>query len=252
MATIHIGTSGWNYGPWKDGFYAGVPRKQWLTHYATRFDAVELNASFYRSVRPSTYAAWHDATPEKFRFAIKGHRLVTHVNRLRDAAEPVMRQRDSAAALGSRLAAVLWQLPRSAPKDGDRLHAFLATLTAWPGVRHVMEFRHPSWFDAETADLLAAHDVASAISDSDRWPIWEAVTTGLVYVRLHGRPHCYLSPYPPDAIAAWAARAKVWRREGRDVHIYFDNTMEGAAAENALQLRALLEAEPAEPALTMR
>jgi uncharacterized protein YecE (DUF72 family) len=243
MTPLLIGTSGWNYGPWKDRLYAGVRRQDWLSHYATRFDTVEVNASFYRAVRPSTYAAWREATPEPFRFAIKGHRLVTHSNRLADASEPVLRQRDSAAALGPRLAAVLWQLPRSVAKDGSRLRDFLATLKLWPGVRHVMEFRHPSWFDAETADLLSAHDVASAISDADRWPLWDAVTTDLVYVRLHGRPHCYLSSYSEDAIAEWAARIRAWRREGRAVHVYFDNTMEGAAVENALQLQAFLAEE---------
>jgi uncharacterized protein YecE (DUF72 family) len=245
MARLLIGTSGWNYGPWKDGLYAGVPRRDWLSHYASRFNAVEVNASFYRAVRPSTYGAWRDATPEAFRFAIKGHRIVTHVNRLAEATEPVIRQRDSAAALGDRLAAVLWQLPRSVGKNADQLRKFLVTLHRWPGVRHVMEFRHPSWFDAETADLLAAHETASAISDADRWPLWDAVTTDLVYVRLHGRPHCYLSPYLPDAVAEWAARIRSWRAEGRAVHVFFDNTMQGAAVDNAGALRALLATERA-------
>lgn len=242
MVQILIGTSGWNYGPWKDGLYAGVRRQDWLSHYASRFNAVEVNASFYRAVRPSTYAAWRAATPEHFRFAIKGHRLVTHVNRLADAAEPVLRQRDGASVLGERLAAVLWQLPRSLAKDGERLKAFVATLHRWPGVRHVIEFRHESWFDAETIDLLAAHDIATAISDSERWPRWDAVTTDLVYVRLHGKPQCYLSPYPADAIADWAARIRAWRAEGRAVQVYFDNTMQGAAVDDARRLSGFLDA----------
>jgi uncharacterized protein YecE (DUF72 family) len=242
MTPILIGTSGWNYGPWKDGLYAGVRRQNWLSHYASRFNAVEVNASFYRAVRPTTYAAWRAATPESFRFAIKGHRLVTHVNRLADAAEPVLRQRDSTSVLGERLAAVLWQLPRSVAKDDGRLKAFLATLHLWPRVRHVVEFRHESWFDEDTADLLAAHDVATAISDSDRWPRWDAVTADLVYIRLHGKPHCYLSPYSADAIADWAARIGAWRAEGRAVQVYFDNTMQGAAVEDARRLAAFLDA----------
>lgn len=241
MTTIRIGTSGWNYGPWRDRFYAGVPRDRWLAYYATQFNAVELNGSFYRMLRPSTYAAWRDATPETFRFAIKGHRLVTHINRLKDAAAPVMRQRESAATLGPRLAAVLWQLPRSMRKDAARLGAFLTTLSVWPDVQHVMEFRHESWFDTETSCLLTTHGVASAISDSDRWPRWDAITADLAYIRLHGRPHCYLSPYPPDTIAEWAARIARWHCEGRDIHIYFDNTMEGAAAEDAWRLRTSVE-----------
>jgi uncharacterized protein YecE (DUF72 family) len=109
-------------------------------------------------------------------------------------------------------------------------------------VRHVIEFRHRSWFDTETADLLAAHDVATAISDADRWPRWDTVTTDLVYIRLHGKPHCYLSPYPADAIAEWAARIRAWQAEGRAVQVYFDNTMQGAAVDDARQLRAFLQA----------
>jgi uncharacterized protein YecE (DUF72 family) len=240
MAHLLVGTSGWNYGPWKDGLYAGVRRQDWLAHYATRFDAVEVNASFYRAVRPATYAAWRAATPERFRFAIKGHRLVTHVNRLSDATEPVMRQRDSASVLGDRLAAVLWQLPQSVRKDAERLKAFLAVLHRWPEVPHVMEFRHASWFDTETADLLAAHGVASAISDADRWPRWDVITGDLVYIRLHGRPHCYLSPYPVEAVADWAARIRAWQAEGNAVQIYFDNTMQGAAVDDSLRLRGFL------------
>jgi uncharacterized protein YecE (DUF72 family) len=245
MAELLIGTSGWNYGPWKDGLYAGVRRQDWLAHYATRFNAVEVNASFYRAVRPTTYAAWRAATPESFHFAIKGHRVVTHLNRLADAAESVLRQRDSASVLGGRLAAVLWQLPRSVAKNNETLKAFLATLHLWPETRHVIEFRHPSWFDRETADLLAAHEVANAISDADRWPLWDAVTSDLAYIRLHGRPHCYLSPYPAETVAEWAARIREWQAQGRAVQVYFDNTMQGAAVDNANQLRTFLEASVA-------
>jgi uncharacterized protein YecE (DUF72 family) len=242
MSELLIGTSGWNYGPWKDGLYAGVRRQDWLAHYASRFNTVEVNASFYRAVRPATYGAWRAATPEHFRFAIKGHRIVTHTNRLADASEPVLRQRESASALGDRLGAVLWQLPRSIPKDSERLRAFLAVLHLWPETRHVMEFRHPSWFDSETADLLAAHEVGNALSDSDRWPLWDAVTSGLVYVRLHGRPHCYLSSYSSDIVADWAARIREWQAQDRTVQVYFDNTMQGAAVDNADQLGAFLGA----------
>ncbi len=233
MAVLRAGTSGWSYGPWRDRFYAGVRRQDWLRHYASRFNAVEVNASFYRAVRPATFAGWREATPETFRFAIKGHRFVTHVKRLADAAEAVDRQRDSASALHDRLAAVLWQLPTSVPKDRARLLEFLAVLARWPAVRHVIEFRNSSWFDAETVGLLAEAGVASAISDADRWPRWDEVTTDFAYVRLHGRPHCYRSPYPRTEIEVWAKRAQAWLAEGREVHVYFNNTMHGAAAEDA-------------------
>lgn len=237
-----VGTSGWSYGPWAGQFYRGVPRARWLAHYAAQFDAVELNASFYRFVATATYAKWRDQTPARFRFAIKGHRAATHERRLRDVADVVARQRDAAAALGDRLAVVLWQLPRSARKDPGALAPFLDALGAWAGARHAVEFRDYSWFDDDTAQRLAAHRVAAVISDAPRWPMWDAVTTDLVYVRLHGRPTLYASSYDAVALAAWAARVAAWRSEGRAVHLYFDNTMAGAAPADARRFLDLLAA----------
>ena len=242
MARLHIGTSGWNYPEWKDGFYAGVPRRRWLEHYASRFGAVELNASFYRTVKAATLADWRETTPASFRFACKGHRLVTHHRRLAQVAAPVTFQRDALEPLGARLAVVLWQMPATLPRDLGLLETFAGLLDRWEGVRHVLEFRDRSWFDDEVAACLAAHRLASAISDAARWPRWDAVTTDLAYLRLHGRPDTYASHYPPAALEEWAVRVQGWLGEGREVHVYFDNTMRGAAPEDASRLRSLIGA----------
>jgi uncharacterized protein YecE (DUF72 family) len=242
-----IGTSGWSYPFWRAGFYAGVPQRRWLAHCAAHFTAIEVNATFYREVKAATLERWRDETPDDFVFAIKGHRYVTHVRRLKAPVEPVLRQRGAAAPLGAKLAAVVWQLPANFAKDMARLQGFLDVLARWPEARHAIEFRHESWFDDEVADALSRHRIANCISDAADWPLWDAVTTDLVYVRLHGHTETYASPYGERALRAWARQASGWLAEGREVHVYFDNDALGAAPYDAMRLLALVTA-PAKPA----
>lgn len=239
---LYVGTSGWSYPEWAERFYAGVPRREWLAHYAGRFCAVEVDASFYHTPRPTTLARWRNETPAEFRFALKGHRYLTHVRRLRDVTEPLARERANAAALGEKLRVMLWQLPAGLARDPARLEAFANALGGWPEVRHAIEFRHPSWFEDGTAGCLERHRIACCQSDAARWPLWEAVTTDLVFVRLHGRPRTYSSSYGEEALDRWARNLLAWTAEGREVHVYFDNTDAGHAPADALRLLGRLRA----------
>jgi uncharacterized protein YecE (DUF72 family) len=92
---LYLGTSGWSYDAWRSNFYAGVTRGHWLSHYATCFNAVEINATFYRRPAASTLERWHDDTPAQFRFAVKASRFLTHVKRLLVAGENVAREREA-------------------------------------------------------------------------------------------------------------------------------------------------------------
>ena len=91
---LRIGTSGWTYDVWADDFYDDVPRRRWLEHYAQHFNAVEVNATFYHTLKPTTFAHWHDATPAGFRFAIKASRYLTHVQRLELSRASLAKQRE--------------------------------------------------------------------------------------------------------------------------------------------------------------
>jgi uncharacterized protein YecE (DUF72 family) len=237
---IFIGTSGWNYAGWKESFYKGVPRKSWLEFYAEHFNALEVDGTFYRLMRPSVFEAWCERTPANFRFAIKGHRYVTHVKRLAPSAESIKLQRDNGAPLGEKLVAVLWQLPASLHKDLVKLERFATLLDIWPEVRHVIEFRDKSWFDDEVADLMARERLAVCQSDAATWPMWDAVTTDLVFVRLHGHTTTYASNYDTHSLKKWAQHAREWLDQGRDVHVYFDNDASGHAPLNALTLAEML------------
>lgn len=236
----YIGTSGWNYKSWREGFYGDAPQKQWLAFCADRFTAIEVNGTFYRLQPKSTYKKWHDETPEEFLFAIKGHRYVTHNKKLLDSEEPVIRCRDCASPLGNRLAAVVWQLPAFLKKDIVRLEEFVKNLGHWRTTRHAIEFRHKSWFDDEVAECLGNHAVAVCMSDAPDWPMWDAVTTDVVYIRLHGHTRKYASSYNKPALEKWSTRIQGWLNENRDVHVYFDNDAEGAAPQNALTLLEML------------
>ena len=236
----YIGTSGWNYKSWRNDFYCDTPQKQWLRFCAEHFSSIEVNSTFYRLQEKSTFKKWRDQTPEGFSFAIKGHRYVTHNKKLLDVEQSVIRCRESASPLGKRLAAVVWQLPAFLKKDIERLEKFVKNLQRWKSTRHAIEFRHKSWFDDEVAECLERHAVAICMSDAPDWPMWDRVTTDVVYIRLHGHTRKYASSYSKPALRKWATRTQRWLEENRAVHVYFDNDAEGAAPRNALTLLEML------------
>jgi uncharacterized protein YecE (DUF72 family) len=235
-----IGTSGWNYDSWKNSFYEGRPRKEWLAHCATRFTAIEVNATFYRLQTVETFRRWRDATPAGFRFAVKANRYLTHNKKLADPLAPIRLERSRASGLGDKLAAVVWQLPQNFHRNIERLQTFARALRCWRRVRHAIEFRHPSWFEHEVAACLGDHRIAVCQSDAADWPMWDAVTTDLVYVRLHGHELTYASGYSEAKLRDWADKLRRWMADGREVHVYFDNDAFGHAPENALRLMTLV------------
>jgi uncharacterized protein YecE (DUF72 family) len=238
---ISIGTSGWSYPDWQQHFYTGMVRKDWLKFYAEHFSAVEINGTFYRLQSPDTFKKWFNETPSTFRFALKANRYLTHNKKLLDPLPSVLIEKNHAEALGDKLAVVLWQLPGLLKKDLARLKDFIDALQQWHEVRHSIEFRHESWFDDETADCLAQAEIAVCLSDAEAWPMWDRITSNLVYLRLHGHAQTYVSSYSKPELAYWAERIAQWTKQGKEVHVYFDNTAECAAPFNALALRALME-----------
>ena len=153
-----IGCSGWNYKSWRATFYpVRLPAARWLDYYARHFDTVEVNNTFYRLPERPALAAWRAEVPRSFLFAIKASRFLTHMKRLRDPEEPLLRLFSRAAALSRQLGPVLYQLPGSFHIDLPRLDDFLRALprgSSAKRIQHVLEFRHPSWLRA--GDLSAA------------------------------------------------------------------------------------------------
>jgi len=237
---LHIGTSGWSYDSWRDNFYGDTPKKNWLRFCAGRFTAIEVDATFYRLQTRETFVRWRKETPRGFRFAIKANRYLTHSKKLKDPLPAIRLEREHAAGLGDKLAVVVWQLPHNFKKNLERLETFARALNAWRKVRHAIEFRHESWFREDVLECLKAHRIAVCQSDATDWPMWGAVSTDLVYVRLHGHTRTYASRYGKKGLAPWVKRIRRWLREGQDVHCYFDNDAFGAAPKDAGLLLQLL------------
>lgn len=233
---VYIGTSGWNYDAWRDPFYQGTARKHWLGFCAERFSAIEVNATFYRLQRRETFERWRDETPADFRFAVKANRYLTHNKKLSDPLPAIRTEREHAEGLGDKLAAVVWQLPGNFHSNLERLERFADALHAWDQPRHTIEFRHTSWFADAVAECLQRHGIAVCQSDAADWPLWESVTTDMVYVRLHGHTQTYASDYSDEELRGWAGKINRWREEERDVHLYFDNDAMCHAPFNALRL----------------
>jgi uncharacterized protein YecE (DUF72 family) len=239
---IRIGCSGWNYRDWRERVYPkGVPARRWLAHYATLFDTVEVNSTFYRLARPSAVASWVADTPDDFVFAVKASQFLTHMKRLRDMEVGIGRFYDGIAPLvaSPKLGPVLWQLPERMERDIDVL---AGALDALPAGRHCFEFRHPSWFCAPVLELLRWHGVALVIGDHPArpWQPW-TLTTDWGFVRFHYGARGRRGNYSEAELRAIADRL-LRLAEGGPLWVYFNNDWEAFAVRNALRLRALVAA----------
>ena len=250
-----IGCSGWNYKTWQGSFYeAELPAKQWLGYYASVFDTVEVNNTFYRLPDARTCAGWKRQTPAGFIVAVKASRFLTHVKRLKDPEEPIERLFSRVKALGPRLGPVLYQLPPTFFRNEgnlERLDLFLRTLPRRINRRvadHVFEFRHPSWYVDETYRMLERHHATLCLHDKRGSAIFEPFVGPIVYVRFHGTSGHYAGGYPDDRLKHWASVLAGQWKGGRQVYAYFNNDPDAVATENALTLRRLLLEKTRRPA----
>jgi uncharacterized protein YecE (DUF72 family) len=235
-----VGTSGWIYKHWRGIFYPSrLPVKQWFAHYATVFDTVEVNNSFYRLPSEEAFAAWAKQAPPGFLYAVKASRFLTHMKKLKEPEAPLALLLGRARRLGAHLGPILYQLPPHWGCDVARLRAFLPHLP--PELSHVLEFRDPSWYTEPVRDALAEHGVCFCIHDLRGAHCPEWLTGPAVYVRFHGpTPSAYAGGYPRPHLRRWAERIAGYLRAGRDVFAYFNNDDAGHAVANARELRELI------------
>ena len=237
MKALRIGCSGWNYDHWRERVYPkGVPARRWLEHYATLFDTVEVNATFYRLPSRQAVSAWVEQTPGNFLFSVKASRYLTHVKRLTDLGAGVQRFYDRLEPLvaSPKLGPVLWQLPANFHRDDERLASALEQL---PPGRHCFEFRHASWFCDDVYQLLRRHRAALVIGDTPERPFQTLeLTTDWTFVRFHRGRRGRNGNYSDRELGQWARRLRDWRRRV-DVYAYFNNDWEGYAVRNGRWLR---------------
>lgn len=230
------------YDDWRARLYPErIPKRRWLEIYATQFDTVEVNSTFYRLARREAVAGWVEQTPPEFLFAVKASRYLTHIKRLIDVREGIERFYEPLAPMvdSGKLGPVLWQLPENFHRDDARLTGWLGLLP--PGM-HTIEFRHPSWFAPRVFNLLRAHCVALTIGDHPKRPFqtYDA-TAPWRFVRFHYGARGRAGNYSPREIETWARRIAQWRQR-EDVYAYFNNDWHGFAPTNAKLLRRRLDA----------
>ncbi|MEP6633067.1 MAG: DUF72 domain-containing protein [Luteimonas sp.] len=235
--TLRIGCAGWAIPATERARFAAGDSV--LARYATLFDAVEINSSFYRSHLPATYARWAASVPAAFRFSVKVPRTITHDARLVGVSDALSRFIDEAGALGDRLGAILIQLPPSLAWNKADAGRFFRMLRRRFDGRAACEPRHRSWFAQDAETMLAQHSIARVAADPPVHAGGDAPGGGgdWQYWRLHGSPRVYYSPYAADALQTWhsrlAANASIER------WCMFDNTAQGHAIPDALALKSL-------------
>ena len=243
MKSVRIGCSGWNYKHWRERVYPkGLPQRRWLEHYATLFDTVEVNSTFYRLPTRSAVAGWVEQTPPGFLFAVKASRYLTHMKRLTDLDRGVKRfyERIEPLVESPKLGPVLWQLPGNFHRNDERLASALERL---PPGRHCFEFRHASWFAEDVYALLRAHGAALVIGDSPERPFQtHELTADWTFLRFHHGSRGRNGNYSERELEEWAGRIETWR-ERVEVYAYFNNDWEGYAVRNGLWLKSRLGLE---------
>jgi len=197
MAELHIGTSAFTAAGWEGSFYpAGMKPADYLTYYATKFDTVEVDSTFYRTPAASTVSGWARKTPEHFIFAVKVPQVITHEKVLVDCDDDFKHFVETMDLLGTKLGPMLLQFPyfnRSVFTSGAqflaRLKPFLKELSR--GRKFAVEIRNKSWLDTSFAELLREHGVALALQDQSWMPMpwdygFDAITADFTYIRWLG------------------------------------------------------------------
>jgi uncharacterized protein YecE (DUF72 family) len=244
-ASVYIGTSGWVYSDWQERFYpAELPSRDRLRFYARNFGTTEVNYSFYHIPRPATCRNWVTQVPEKFIFAVKAHRSITHIRRLKNAIDVWQEFLENALELGAKLGPILLQLPPSLRADASLLETLLSGIrkkAPIPELRVAIEFRHASWFEPGILDLMRAYDTCLVMAHSERYSLApNEATADFVYIRLHGPGQMFASSYSPEELESWARIICSWAKKGKIVFVYFNNDFHAGAVENARALSSML------------
>lgn len=237
---MRIGCAGWSI-PSQHAHWFGEGDSH-LARYATRFDAVEINSSFYRSHSGKTYSRWASSVPRGFRFSAKVPKTITHDMRLQGSGDALSRFADEVTALGSRLGGVLVQMPPSLPFDARVADRFFSMLRRRLSAGVACEPRHASWFEPRVDALWKRYAISRVAADpariagaeepggAGRWAYW----------RWHGSPRMYYDSYDEDRLQSLAQSMLLHSSRARPGWCIFDNTTAGHAIPNAVRLQTLL------------
>ncbi len=244
-----VGTAGWTVPKQHLALFSSSPegvKSSHLDRYARRLRCVEINSSFYRPHRRSTWERWAAMTPADFRFAVKAPKAVTHIAKLEKAGTALLEFFEAVHGLGDKLGPVLIQLPPKLSFDEGIAREFFNTLRELHQGDVVLEPRHASWFSTQVERLLRSFEVARVAADPPTGSEQAARPggwSGLAYWRLHGAPHTYYSDYDERSLLAIKEELRLLEASSnsKETWVMFDNTALGHATANAVWLKGALE-----------
>jgi uncharacterized protein YecE (DUF72 family) len=251
MVRYFLGTAGWNIPKQQVDLFPSLVQDVRLSHlerYASRLRCVEINSSFYRPHRRSTWERWAASVPDDFRFAVKAPKAITHTSKLVNTGAALKEFFQSIAGLGSKLGPVLVQLPPKLAFEEAIAHEFFTTLRELHLGEVVLEPRHESWFTSNANQLLRGFEIARVAADPPKGSPAAARPggwSGLHYWRLHGSPRTYYSDYDEATLLGIATMLTSGaEQQHHDTWVIFDNTALGHASANVLRLGELLRNVP--------
>ncbi|HTU12051.1 MAG TPA: DUF72 domain-containing protein [Allosphingosinicella sp.] len=212
---IHVGIGGWDFDPWRGSFFPeGLAKTKQLQHLGTRLGATEVNATYYGTMRPETFAKWRESVPDHFRFALKASRFCTNRKDLREAEASIAKfMGQGLTELGGKLGPIVWQFAPTKKFDADEMRAFLAML---PGerdglqLRHALEVRNDSFRDPAFVAVTREAGAAIVYAHHETYPELADLTADFVYARLQQAKEAEPAGYAPAALDRWAEVAKGW------------------------------------------
>jgi uncharacterized protein YecE (DUF72 family) len=212
---IRVGIGGWNYAPWRGTFYPEDLAQRLELEYASRqVTAIEINATYYGTQKPASFARWRDETPDGFVFSLKASRYATNRRVLAEAGDSISRFVASGITeLGDKLGPIVWQFAPTKRFDPDDFAAFLQQLPARQAghrLRHVLDVRHESFLCSEFVDLARKHRTAVVFTDSPDFPSLADRTADFIYARLMNADVRFKDGYAPKSLDQWASRARDW------------------------------------------
>ena len=216
---VRVGVGGWTFEPWRDNFYPkGLPHSKELAYAGRQLTAIEVNGTYYSTMKPESFKKWHDETPDDFVFSLKANRFATNRRELAGAGESITRFVGSGISeLGNKLGPIVWQFMPTKQFDAQDFDAFLALLPkAVDGckLRHVLDVRHPSFLSPGYLKLARKHRCASVFTDSDKFPSFADATGDFIYARLMRADAKQKDGYAAKALDEWAAAARTWAEGG--------------------------------------
>ena len=242
---IYVGVGGWTFEPWRDNFYPkGLPHARELGYASRHLSSIEINGTYYSTMKPESFRKWHDEVPDDFMFSMKATRYATNRKLLSTAGDSIARFIGSGIVeLKKKLGPIVWQFMPTKQFDAEDFEAFLELLPKKEGsrvLRHVMDVRHESFIVPAYKALAKKHKVSTVFTDADKVPSFEEPEGDVAYARLMMADAELKTGYAPKALDTWAARAQGWAESPRkrDVFVYFIN---GAKEKAPAAAGALLE-----------